>query len=236
MFSSESPGTIILPTSEIGRYMMFTAALSSTKQPDDCQLSIRASSNVTANINNAIADLRDYDEWVWIIGDDHVWESNCLMQLLAIMEDNEDIDILVPLVVKRSPPWLAVVFHEDGTYEEDGIPRWKHYDWKDIPPTGLFRVDASGSAGMLVKREVLDTMGTPWFESSNGEVLNEDLIFCKKAKELDYSIYATSDVVMGHLGIFNVRPFQKEGKWGALTEFSTPEDQFRHLFLPVENA
>ncbi len=37
---------------------------------------------------------------------------------------------------------------------------------------------------------------------------------------------------MGHLGIFNVRPVRRGGRWGAMTEFSSPEEQFRHLFMP----
>jgi cellulose synthase/poly-beta-1,6-N-acetylglucosamine synthase-like glycosyltransferase len=228
---SESPGTIVLPTTEIGRFTAFTASISSTQQPDGCELSIRASANVTANINNAIECMRDTDEWVWILGDDHVWENDCLMRLLNVMDENPHIDILVPLVVKRSPPWMAVIFHEvDG---KEGIPMWQHFNWSEIPPVGLFECDGVGSAGMVIRRSVIDDMGKPWFESSNGEVLNEDLIFCKKARELGYKIYCTSDVTMGHLGIYNVRALFKNGQWGALTEFSTPEDQFRHVYMPV---
>jgi hypothetical protein len=33
-----------------------------------------------------------------------------------------------------------------------------------------------------------------------------------------------------------VRPLFHEGRWGALTEFSTMEDRFRHMFMPVEEA
>jgi hypothetical protein len=96
----------------------------------------------------------------------------------------------------------------------------------------MFEVDAAGSAGMLVRREVLDTIGDPWFESTNGTVLNEDVIFCRKARAAGFRVFATADVVMGHLGIFNVRPARREGRWGALTEFSAAEEQFKHLFMP----
>jgi hypothetical protein len=43
-------------------------------------------------------------------------------------------------------------------------------------------------------------------------------------------------VVLGHLGNFNVRPMHNGERWGALTEFSTMDDKFRHVFMPVEEA
>jgi len=231
MMLVESPGTIVLPTAEIGRYTMFMVSMASTRQPLNTNLSIRASASVTENINDVIRCLRDEDEWIWIIGDDHVWEPDCLIRLLKILDENPEVDIIVPLVSKRNPPWHLVIFHSAGLHD-DGMAAWQPYGWEEIPENGIFEVDAAGSAGMLIKRKVIDGMGDPWFESSGGVILNEDVTFCSKAKELEFSIYATADVTMGHLGIFNVRPFYRDGRWGAMTEFSSPEEQFRHLFMP----
>ncbi len=179
-----------------------------------------------------IRQLRDNDKWVWILGDDHVWPQDCLTKLLETMDENDEIDILVPLVVKRNPPWHLVLFHEAGVYD-DGLPRWKPYNWEEVPEMGVFEVDAAGNAGMLVRREVLETVGDPWFRSSGGVVLNEDVTFCADAREAGFRVFATADVTMGHLGIFNVRPFYRDGRWGALTEFSSPEEQFQHIFMPT---
>jgi hypothetical protein len=227
----EAPGTIALPTAEIGRFTMFTVSLAGTRQPPDTNLSIMASASVTENLNAVIRHLRDEDEWVWILGDDHVWEHDCLVRLLQAMEENLDADIIVPLVVKRNPPWHLVVFKEAGIHH-DGLPRWRPYQWDEIPASGVFEVDAAGSAGMLVRREVLDRMGDPWFRSTGGVILNEDVTFCADARELGFRIFASADVTMGHLGIFNVRPVRRDGRWGAMTEFSSAEEQFRHLFMP----
>lgn len=210
---------------------MFMVSMAGTRQPENTHLSVMASASVTENLNAVIRQLRDEDEWVWVLGDDHTWLSGCLMTLLETMDDNPEIDILVPLVVKRNPPWHLVVFHEAGIYE-DGMPRWQPYTWEEIPETGPFEIDAAGSAGMLVRREVLDTMGDPWFENSGNVILNEDVMFCKKARDLGFRVFATADATMGHLGIFNVRPLRRDGRWGALTEFSSPEEQYRHLFMP----
>jgi len=76
----------------------------------------------------------------------------------------------------------------------------------------VFPVDAAGSAGMLIKREVLDEMGDPWFYSTKdtegrGVVLNEDVTFCTRARhEHGFTVYASADSTMGHIGIYNVRP------------------------------
>jgi hypothetical protein len=232
---ADAPGSIALPTAEIGRFTLFTVCLASTQQPEGTNLAISASASVTQNLNRNIQDMRPYDEWLWIIGDDHTWEPDCLMRLLRTMDENPEIDVLVPLVVRRNPPWTLVVFKEAGVFEGD-IPQWMPYRFDELPQTGVFEVDAAGSAGMLIRRRVLETMGFPWFESTNGVYLNEDVIFCMKAREHGFRIFATADVAMGHIGIFNVRPVQKDGAWGALTEFSSAEEQFRHVFMPAAHG
>ena len=228
---ADAPGTIALPTSEIGRFTLFTISLAGTRQPTDTNLSVMAGASVVENLNSVIRHLRPEDQWVWILGDDHVWPSDTLMRLLEAMDDNLDADILVPLVTKRNPPWHLVVFHEAGQYD-DGVPRWKPYEWDEVPTHGLFEVDAAGSAGMLVRREVLDELGAPWFRSTDGVTLNEDVTFCADARRAGFRVFACADVAMGHIGIFNVRPAYREGRWGALTEFSSAQEQFRHLFMP----
>lgn len=227
---AESPGTIALPTSEIGRFAMFTVALAGTRQPPDTHLVVMASASVTENINAVIRQLRPDDQWVWILGDDHVWEPDALLKLLEALDENLDADVIVPLVTKRNPPWYPVIFREAG--ERDGLPMWQPFQWEEIPDHGTFEVDAAGSAGMLIRREVLDAIGDPWFQSTGGVFLNEDVSFCAAARALSFKVFASADVTMGHIGLFNVRPARRNGRWGALTEFSSPEEQFRHLFMP----
>ena len=104
----------------------------------------------------------------------------------------------------------------------------------------MFEIDAAGSAGMLIRRRVIDSMEQPIFYSTldaggRQVVLNEDVTFCTRIRhEHGFRVFATADVVLGHLGIFNVRPMHNGERWGALTEFSTMDDKFRHVFMPVE--
>jgi hypothetical protein len=232
MALSESPGTVAVPMSEIGRFATFTVSLAGTRQPPGSRLSVMASASVTENLNALIRNLHEDSHWIWILGDDHVWENDCLLRLLAAMDDTPEADILVPLVVKRNPPWHLVIFHENGIREEDGMPRWRPYEWNEVPEEGTFEIDAAGSAGMLIKREVLDEMGDPWFKSTGGVVLNEDVTFCRDSRALGFRIYACADVTMGHIGIFNVRPMRRNGRWGAMTEFASPDERFQNVFMP----
>lgn len=232
MLLSETPGTVAVPMSEVGRFAMFTVSLAGTMQPPGSRLSVMASASVTENLNALIRNLHDDSQWIWILGDDHTWENDCLLRLLKAADETPEADILVPLVVKRNPPWHLVIFHQNGEREEDGMPRWLPYQWSEVPEEGTFEIDAAGSAGMLVKREVLDTMGDPWFRSTGGVVLNEDVTFCRDATQHGFRIYASADVTMGHIGIFNVRPMRRDGRWGAMTEFSSPDERFQNVFMP----
>lgn len=237
---SETPGVVAVPTSEIGRFMLFTMSLAGTTQPYGSRIHAAASANVVENLNTIIREMLPGEGWVWILGDDHVWPNDTLQVLLGEMDAHPEIDILVPLVVKRNPPWVPVLYHRLDEFDEDGIQLLRTYGFDEIPPSGVFEVDAAGSAGMLIRRETLDLMGDPWFHSTpdtqgRSVTMNEDVTFCLHARELGQRVFATTAATMGHLGIFNVRPVRHPDtrKWVALTEFSSPDEQFRHLFMPL---
>ena len=59
---SESPGTIALPTSEVGRFALFTVSLAGTQQPDGWYLDASCSASVTENLNGIFRRLRDEDQ------------------------------------------------------------------------------------------------------------------------------------------------------------------------------
>jgi hypothetical protein len=239
---ADSPGTIAIPTQEMQRFLLFTISLASTNQPPGCFLNAVASGSVTENLNTVFHQLRDDDRWVWIMGDDHCWPNDTLVRMLHTMDEHPEIDVLVPLVTKRNPPWHLVLFEETGERDESyySTPMFKPLEWEQVPASGVFEVDAAGSAGMLIRREVIEALEPPYFYSTTdlngrGVVLNEDVTFCTRIRrEHGFRIFATADCVLGHLGIFNVRPMHNGERWGALTEFSSMDDKFRHVFMPVE--
>ena len=236
----DEPGLVIVPTSEVGRFAIFTSAIAGTVKTEGTLLDLRCSASVSENINSSLREaFADHHAWVWIMGDDHVWGGDTLIRMLEILDDTTEADVLVPLVVRRNPPWHPVLAFSEGRFDEHGHPLYKTVQWEQLPSEGVLEVDVAGSAGMLIRRHVIDALEDPWFYSTPDEqgrqaILNEDFTFCRDVTNQGFRIFATVDCVLGHLGIFNVRPLFRQGRWGALTEFSTPEDQFRHMFMPVE--
>jgi hypothetical protein len=204
------PGTIIIPCGDQGRWSVFTFALNDLSRPPDTATWGVRTMDVSAGLNAGIREL--VGEWAWIMGDDHVFAPDTLMKLLDL-----DVDVVVPLCAKRNPPFDLVLFSEEGSVMQDGreYPQYTFLSWEDVPEEGLFEVHAAGSAGMLVRKHVLDTVGDPWFESSSGAMINDDLEFCRKIREAGFIIHATADVWIGHISGYTVTPQLRDGTWGV---------------------
>lgn len=71
------------------------------------------------------------------------------------------------------------------------------------PLDGLQRVDAVGAAGLLVRREVFERLGSPWFRTEYDKQglisKGEDFYFCEKAQEHGYEILADCSLVQQHI-------------------------------------
>lgn len=231
-------GTIGVACGELARYTAFTMSLATTEQPLGTRLSIVTSASVVDNLNEIVRDLRDEDEWLWLIGDDHCWEPETLLRLLAVREEY-GADIVVPLVCRRNPPWDLVLYKRQTGTDENGYPIWEAYGYDELPESGAFPVAAGGTAGMLIGREILDSLGDPWFGSTDGIVLNEDLWFCHRARAAGATIVATADVAIGHIGTYRVFPFRRGETWGTYTDFAAIGSGRQSLFLaggPRETA
>lgn len=140
-------------------------------------------------------------QWLWLIGDDHTFEPDVVVRLLE-----HDVDVVVPHCLKRYPPWMPVVFSER---DEEGF-----YVPADLPESGLTEIHAAGSAGMLIRRTVLETLDEPWFQPAPGASgLNEDLYFCEKVREAGFDIYCDPAVPLGHIVLATVQPTWSEGQW-----------------------
>ena len=66
-------------------------------------------------------------------------------------------------------------------------------------------VGALGFGCILVKREVFDSIGHPWFEYhvalDHNQTFSEDLDFCKKARDSGHSVWVDSTILCGHHGM-----------------------------------
>src|SRR3546814_11448924 len=64
-----------------------------------------------------------------------------------------EVDVIVPPCLKRSPPYDPVVYSHQNEKGE-------YVGYNDLPEHGLVPVHAAGTAGMLIRRPVLDEFRT----------------------------------------------------------------------------
>jgi hypothetical protein len=200
------PGTVGITAGELSRFTSFSHAMYgvTANLPPGSGVHTQCGADICGNLNTICRRAEQFDgDWLWIMGDDHVFPGDILLRLLADMY-GEDLDIVVPHCLKRNPGREPVVFsHRD----DEG---WLHV--AELPERGLTKVHAAGSAGMLIRRRVLDAVGDPWFTPS-AIGLAEDVLFCEKANALGFEVVCDPDILLGHTSIHTVWPSFKDGRW-----------------------
>lgn len=192
------PGTIGVTSGELSRYTDFCVALMHLAAPPSTKMVWVKGVDVVGNMNTMCREMEG--EWLWIMGDDHLFQPDILTRLLT-----RDVDVVVPLCLKHSPPYDPVIYsHQNEKGEYVAVTT-------DLPHGGLHEIHACGSAGMLVKRHVLDAIGDPYFEVQGG--LNEDLEFCRKIREAGFRIFVDTDITLGHISIISAWPKWEDDEW-----------------------
>lgn len=223
------PGIIGIPSHHLGRYREFEQCLTSLVLPRGSRVDWGLGQNTAHNMNQFIRSVIDKDfEWLWIIGDDHVFPPDIVYQLLK-----RNKDVVVPFCCRRTYPYIPVVHDSFG---EDGKWLSVEYDWyKD--KSGLVNLNDDsklvGNAGMLIKKKVLESIPDPWFEVGkiHPEFNTPDLWFAKKVAE-KFNLWLDMDHTIGHLSHMAVWPYQDDdGSWKA--EMRYPDDSWgeRGLFV-----
>lgn len=212
-------GTVGVVSSDLARYTKFSISLQFLVTPPNTKLDWQTGINVALSCNRVLE--RMHGEWVWIMGDDHVFAPHTLLRLL-----DRNVDVVVPLCAYRRPPFAPVVF----SGEVDGKPgNWKVLNWIDFNgKTGLQEVYVAGSAGMLIRKNVIQALSDPWFEvgQERSDGLNEDITFCKKVRAAGFKIYVDLDTVIGHIGQITVWPRRSEnGRYGVSFDFGRYNNQ-----------
>jgi hypothetical protein len=204
------PGTVVLPISDQLRFPDFFIDYSALEVPEGTKTSINRSASIVGNLNNSLLDMPPEHEWAWFLADDHVFPSGLLMQLL-----DHEVDVIVPLCVKRTPPFQLVIMREETEIWNERMnrnyPGFIPYKPEEVPDE-VFPVVAAGTAGMLVRRHVLDKIGFPHFESTDGVYLNEDLDFCQKIRRAGFEILCDPHAYLGHIGQMHIWPARHEGQ------------------------
>ena len=192
-------GLIGIGSATMGRYREFDVCLHLVTTPPGSGIVWKISVNLALNFNNMCRDvMADKNlQWLWILGDDHMFYPDTLIKLLA-----RNVDIIAPLCLRRQSPFTPVI-HDSV---EKGHPRlgWDFINGK----TGILEVPTIGNAGMLIRRNVIETMGENWHSvgAYNGEINATDINFCHKARKKGFKIYVDLDNPIGHINHFAVWP------------------------------
>ncbi len=121
--------------------------------------------------------------------DDDMWfDSDILIRLLE-----HDVDIIGAMAFKRVPDYQPCVYQKN---QEDN-------NYYPILPKENQEVDVIGAAGLLIKRNVIESMKNPWFETpydKEGRHFSVDFNFCMKAKEAGFKIWCDPTIEMKHIG------------------------------------
>jgi hypothetical protein len=205
-------------SNEAARYAEFWACMMRLEMPAGSVKDVAIGTDYVSNQN--ILAQRCLDEgfdYLWLMGDDHSFAPDLLEKLL-VSAQAFDLPILVPLCSARRAPFALVDYGRNP--DPDG-PDYLSVSLRDIPPEGIIELDAAGSAGMLIRRDVLIAVqqaglrepplpDVPWFE--NGP-RSEDIVFCEKATAAGFKIHADVACRLGHILTAVVTPGHDGENW-----------------------
>lgn len=138
------------------------------------------------NIGNARNEIVKNTQmpYIFFVDPDTVLPINTIKKMLE-----HDLPIVSGIVYKRTAPHVPSIYNKN---KDKWIPKL------DYPSMGLIEVDAVGAACLLVKREVFEKIGEPYFEYIES-IKSEDFDFCEKAKKAGYKIMVDCSIKCGHV-------------------------------------
>jgi hypothetical protein len=207
-------GHIGIATGFLGRYREFDYCMARTETPQGSSYQYYMSVDVCQNFNLMVRHLikNPRFQWLWILGDDHLWDANLLLRLL-----DRQVDAIVPLCCRRLSPYYPILH----TSLEKGCVGIED-PWTELKgKTGLFEwKGTTGNAGLLVRRHVFEAMTDPYFENGQNAkgVGASDLHFWHKLLAHGFKPVIDLDNIIGHITHTSVWPEydEKTGEWKAI--------------------
>lgn len=111
---------------------------------------------------------------------------------LNILLDHRKDIIGFPIVAGNYPYNPNIRKFENGVYTV----------YHDYPRDHIFQVDAIGMGFTYISKDVLGVLVEPYFfheQTEAGELIGEDVYFCKKAKENGFKVWCDPTVAIGHI-------------------------------------
>jgi hypothetical protein len=149
-------------------------------------------------------------EAVLIVGTDELHPENIIPWF-----DSQPADILVPVIYQRTGHFDSCLYRT-VEFEENGEKVNTPAGLTDVPENEkepLFEVEAAGSGGMFVRKEVFAKLPIPWFRDLfdmkdkrpfSRRVFGHDIVFCIAARSAGFRIYADLRVRSKHMTIMAV--------------------------------
>jgi hypothetical protein len=216
------PGMIAFCTSGYPRTEDFWVSLNGSFVPNGSELHKLSGVGIATMMNMAANKFMSKPElqWMWITGDDHVWDHDLIPKMLDRAKQH-GCDILAPMVCHKTPPFDSVMFMQDQPLDFQDLPITKN-------PVPVFRV---GTAGMLVQRRVFEAMAedkdTPPFmgQGHSPDQVGEDIHFCDLAQKHGFRVWVDPTLYMGHSPYgFSCWPWRDDkGVWWIQLRF--PENR-----------
>jgi len=233
--SGYKKGVIGITSSFLGRYREFDVCLKNIIAPSGTYIEWALGVNIAQNFNELVRlTLKKGYEWLWILGDDHVFKPDLLVKLLE-----RNVDMITPFCLRRAEPFDTVV-HGSAKNGYRRIPK-SVFDGK----TGIW--DATdytiGNAGTLMKKNLLGTLTDPWFENgkTHVEAGGSDLYLCEKVREVGFKMWLDLDNHIGHTTHATAWPKRNpDGTWTheicCPVESGYQESQGRDAWLEIFNT
>lgn len=174
------------------QYRLFDA-LENLDYEGEYEINYEHGQPVDANRNEAVKDFLDSDKDKFLMIDNDVVPPENILDLAQ-----RDLDVVSGLVTINQdefPLPLVIKKNENGYVKADPL----EYIYSD---TDFINVDATGTGCVMIDREVLESLQSPWFEFDHNEYggmgRGEDFVFSSNAIEQGYDIFVSTKHVCRH--------------------------------------
>jgi len=195
-------GLVGVIANDFARASLFTACIFKLDVPDGWRKEMLIGGD-WCDARNSLCRLvleQGDTEYLWFMDDDHAFPSSMLTKLVS-----HDKDLVMPICLTRTHPFAPVQYTS-----KVGPNQYLPIPLSETQTGGLVECEAGGAAGMLIHRRVLEAIPDPWFEYTDR---SEDIVFCEKAKQAGFTLWADLGCRLGHITTTVVHPTVRDGDW-----------------------
>lgn len=195
-------GVVGVISNDAARFSLFASCIVKLRVPEGAKVEWLIGGDWCGARNSLVQlTLETGADWLWFMDDDHAFPPDMLEKLLA-----HELPLVTPICLTRTAPFMPVQY----TQRQEGQHQYLPIPLTDYPESGLVQLEAGGCAGMLIRREVLEAIESPWFEYTDR---SEDIVFCEKAQRAGFALYCDLTARLGHITTTVVWPAVVEGEW-----------------------